>query len=292
MTRKPIAQLARKYTEYDMIMRHTDLPEFPEGRVRLLQAVLADLQELGGQAELYPLATSLVQLGLDTHDLVENEESGAKAQTKQMRARQMKVLAGDYFSGRFYHLLSQAGQIETVKRLSEAVCEVNRIKMSLYGKMKQMRVNAEEYVSYGSAIRGVLFMSFSHLMSGMYAKLWPELVERFSRCELLLQELLRLQRPDDLSGSWGVWHVLGEGSPEDRRALEERADDHGLLRQLMDKYGVADKLVALLRQSAGQLQAMLPKLPSDKLAAELSNLIEPFLHGPAWMPATAIKELG
>ncbi|WP_217592756.1 heptaprenyl diphosphate synthase component 1 [Cohnella sp. GbtcB17] len=292
MTRKPIAQLARKYTEYDMITRHTDLPEFPEGRVRLLQAVLADLQELGGQAELYPLATSLVQLGLDTHDLVENEESGAKAQTKQMRARQMKVLAGDYFSGRFYHLLSQAGQIETVKRLSEAVCEVNRIKMSLYGKMKQMRVNAEEYVSYGSAIRGVLFMSFSHLMSGMYAKLWPELVERFSRCELLLQELLRLQRPDDLSGSWGVWHVLGEGSPEDRRAIEERADDHGLLRQLMDKYGVADKLVALLRQSAGQLQAMLPKLPSDKLAAELSNLIEPFLHGPAWMPATAIKELG
>lgn len=292
MTRKPIAQLARKYTEYDMITRHTDLPEFPEGRVRLLQAVLADLQELGGQAELYPLATSLVQLGLDTHDLVENEESGAKAQTKQMRARQMKVLAGDYFSGRFYHLLSQAGQIETVKRLSEAVCEVNRIKMSLYSKMKQMRVNAEEYVSYGSAIRGVLFMSFSHLMSGMYAKLWPELVERFSRCELLLQELLRLQRPDDLSGSWGVWHVLGEGSPEDRRALEERADDHGLLRQLMDKYGVADKLVALLRQSAGQLQAMLPKLPSDKLAAELSNLIEPFLHGPAWVPAAAIKELG
>ncbi|SFB18306.1 heptaprenyl diphosphate synthase [Cohnella sp. OV330] len=292
MTRKPIAQLARKYTEYDMITRHTDLPEFPEGRVRLLQAVLADLQELGGQAELYPLATSLVQLGLDTHDLVENEESGAKAQTKQMRARQMKVLAGDYFSGRFYHLLSQAGQIETVKRLSEAVCEVNRIKMSLYGKMKQMRINAEEYVSYGSAIRGVLFMSFGHLMSGMYAKLWPELVERFSRCELLLQELLRLQRPDELSGSWGVWHVMGEGSAEDRRALEERADDHGLLRQLMDKYGVADKLVALLRQSAGQLQAMLPKLPSDKLAAELASLIEPFLHGPAWVPAAAIKELG
>ncbi|CAI6080898.1 heptaprenyl diphosphate synthase component 1 [Cohnella sp. JJ-181] len=292
MTRKPIAQMARKYTDYDMIAKHTDLPEFPEGRVRLLQAVLADQQGFGAQVELYPLATSLVQMGLDTHDLVENEESGAKAQTRQMRARQMKVLAGDYFSSRFYNLLSQAGQIETVKRLSEAVCEVNRIKVALYGKMKQMRLDAEEYVSHGSAIRGVLFMSFGHLMSGMHAKLWPELVERFSRCELLFQELLRLQRPDDLTGSWGVWHVLGEGSDEDRRALEESGDDLGLLRHLMAKYGVADKLAALLRQSAGQLQAMLPKLPSDRLAAELASLIEPFLHGPTWVPAAAIKELG
>jgi len=291
MTRKPIAQMARKYTEYDMISKHTDLPDFPEGRVRLLQAVLHDQPGFDAQAELYPLVTSLVQMGLDTHDLVDNEQ-GAKAQTRQMRARQMKVLAGDYFSSRFYNLLSQAGQIETVKRLSEAVCEVNRIKMSLYGKMKQMRLDAEEYVTHGSAIRGVLFMSFGHLMSGLYAKLWPELVERFARCELLLQELLRLQRPDKLSGSWGVWHVMGEGSDEDRRALEERQDDHGLLRHLMDKYGVADKLVAMLRQSAGQLQAMLPKLPSDKLASELQSLIEPFIHGPAMVPAAAIKELG
>lgn len=292
MTRKPIAQIARKYMDYDMISRHTDLPDFPEGRVRLLQVVLNDQQELGAQAELYPLVTSLVQMGLDTHDMVENETGGAKAETRQMRARQMKVLAGDYFSSRFYNLLAQAGQIEMIKRLSEAVCEANRIKVSLYGKMRQMRLDAEEYVKDSSAIRGVLFMSFGHLMNGLYAKLWPELIERFSRCELLLQELLRLERPEALSESWGVWHVLREGSDEDRQALEERLHDHGLLRQLMTKYGVADKLVALLLQSASQLQAMVPKLPSDKLARELQSLIEPFLRGPAMVPAAAIKELG
>ncbi|MEK0314128.1 heptaprenyl diphosphate synthase component 1 [Cohnella sp. 56] len=292
MTRKAIAHIARKYTDYDMITKHTDLPEFPEGRVRLLQSVLRDQQELGAQAELYPLVTSLVQMGLDTHDMVENAVGDTKAGTLQMRARQMKVLAGDYFSSRFYHLLSQAGQIETVKRLSEAVCEVNRIKVSLYGKMKQMRLDAEEYVNDSSAIRGVLFMSFGHLMTGLYAKLWPELVDQFSRCELFLLELLRLERPDRLSESWGVWHVLREGSDEDRRALEERRHDQGLLGQLMDKYGVADKLASLLRQSASRLQSMLPDLPSDKLAAELQSLIEPFLRGPAKMPAAAIKELG
>ena len=45
---------------------------------------------------------------------------------KAARSRQLKVLAGDYFSSRFYHLLAQAGQIEMIKQLSNAICEVNR----------------------------------------------------------------------------------------------------------------------------------------------------------------------
>ncbi|MCC3373512.1 heptaprenyl diphosphate synthase component 1 [Cohnella sp. REN36] len=292
MTRNRIAQMAQKYMEHDMIARHTDLPAFPDGRVRLLNAVLAHQPAAAPQRELFSLVTALVQMGLDTHDLVKNDVSGEKAGTIQMRARQLKVLAGDYFSGRFYHLLAQAGQIDMIRRLSEAVCDVNRIKIALYGKMKQMRLNAEEYLTHGAELRSGLFLSFGHLMGGLYSRLWPELLERFSRCEVLMQELMRLETPDRLNESWGVWHILQEGSEEDRKALAARAEDTGFVGHLMEKYAIADLLGGMLRQSAGQLQVLLQRLPSDKLAKELQALVEPFFKGTALVPAAAIKELG
>ena len=64
-----IPEIAKQYTEYDMIQIHTDLPDFPEFRTRLLFAFLNGNSKLSSSSELYTLATSLVQLGLDTHDI-------------------------------------------------------------------------------------------------------------------------------------------------------------------------------------------------------------------------------
>ena len=121
-----IPEIAKQYTEYDMIQTHTDLPDFPEFRTRLLFAFLNGNNKLSSSSELFTLATSLVQLGLDTHDLV--TVSNDVKEKKAARSRQLKVLAGDYFSSRFYQSLAQAGQIEMIKQLSNAICEVNRLK--------------------------------------------------------------------------------------------------------------------------------------------------------------------
>lgn len=292
MTRVRMNQLASKYLNHDMISLHTELPDFPEGRISLLYTVLSHQPDAASQKELLALVTSLVQMGLDTHDLVDNESENEKSGMIAMRAQQLKVLAGDYFSSRFYQLLSQAGQIDTIRRMSEAVCEINRIKMSFYAKMKQMKLNAEEYLHFGAELKSGLFLSFTGFMSGLYERLWPEVVERFSRCEVLLQELKKVQSVSSLNGSWGVWHILHEGTEEDRRALWERHEDHGFVQSLLDKYEIAEKLSVLLGQSTGQLQLLLQRLQSDKLLRELQPLIEPFLQATGPGRATVLKELG
>lgn len=292
MTRYRIGQLAHKYMDYDMITQHTDLPEFPDGRIRLLHAVLGQQPAVAGYKELFSLVTSLVQMGLDTHDLVENDAPGNKTGTIGMRAQQLKVLAGDYFSSRFYHLLSQAGHIDAIRRLSESICELNRIKMNGYAKMKQLQWSAEEYLRYGAEIKSGLFLSFTAFMNGLYERLWPELVERFCRCEVLLQELKTAERADKLAGSWVFWHVMHEGSEDDRRNLAANREDNGLLRHLIEKYGVIEKLGSQLRQSALQLRELVGRIPSDKLMRELNSLTEPFLVVAGPQPATALKELG
>jgi heptaprenyl diphosphate synthase len=291
MTRARIAQMAQKYINHDMISLHTDLPEFPEGRVSLLYNVLSQQPAAAAHKELLSLVTSLVQMGLDTHEMVDNEPLGKNGMIA-MRAQQLKVLAGDYFSSRFYHLLSQAGQVDMIRRLSEAVCDINRIKMSLYAKMSHMKLGAEEYLRYGAELKSGLFLSFGGLMTGLYERLWPELVDRFSRCEVLLTELKRVEKTSSLDGSWGMWHILQEGSEEDRRAMRERREDSGLITALLDKYDIADKLCNLLRQSTQQLQGVMQRLQSDKLLRELQPLVEPFVQAAAAQRATALKELG
>lgn len=293
MTRYRVGQLAHKYMNYDMISKHTDLPEYPDSRIRMLHAVLSYQPAVAGHRELFSLVTSLVQMGLDTHDLVECRPQGGKGGLLATRAQQLKVLAGDYFSSRFYSLLSQAGQIDVVRRLSEAVCELNRTKMSGHAKMKQLAWNPEEHLQYGAQIKSGLFLSFTGLMHGLYERLWPELVARFCRCEVLLQELTAVQRAEKLAGSWGFWHVIHEGSEEDRRTLPDLRHDVAHLRRMMDKYFVTEKLSELLRQSAQQLREFIHRIPSEKLMNELQTLIEPFFAASGPEPAAAaLKELG
>jgi len=292
MNRLRITQMANKYMNHEMISLHTELPEFPDGRISLLYTVLSHQPGAVPHKDLLSIVTSLVQMGLDTHDMVENETNPTQKGMLSMRAQQLKVLAGDYFSSRFYHLLSQAGQIETIRHLSEAVCNINRAKMSLYGKMKQMKLNAEEYIHYGAELKSGLFLSFAGFMSGLYERLWPELVERFSRCEVLLQELRKIDEKTSLDSSWGVWHILHEGTEEDRRILADRREDPNLIVSMLNKYDIAEKLGGLLRQSTGQLQTLLQKLQSDKLLRELQPLLEPFLQATGQQRATALKELG
>lgn len=288
-----IVQMARKYTDYDMIALHTELPEFPDGRVRLLYVMLTHQPDppLAAERDVLVLCTSLVQMGLDTHDLVDHDEDGKPADAGAMLARQLRVLAGDYFSSRFYHLMAQAGQIGMVRRLGETICELNRLKMILYTKMKQLGLSAEEYVQLGSEIRAGLFVTFSSLMGGWAGRIWPEMVRLFSRCELLLAELRRLRRAERLCGGWGFWHVLQTGSEEDRRRLSLQPED-GVIRQCLDKYAAADTLAGLLRQSAELLLGLLERLPSDKLAGELRPLFEPFLAEAGVSQASLARELG
>lgn len=204
-----IAEMASKYTQYDMIQKYTKLPAFPEHRVSLLFHFLnSGAVRVKPFSELFSLVTALVQVGLDTHDLVDNDASQAAAGGN--RQRQLSILAGDYLSSRFYQLLAKAGQIDTIRRLSEAICEVNKLKMNAYTKMKTLALSAEEYLQGTVAIRTCLFLPFTHMMEGLYRTIWPELLEHLAACEVIDEELHREEPHTE--GSWAYWFLREHGT--------------------------------------------------------------------------------
>lgn len=269
-----ITEMAHKYVGYDMITNHTALPEYPVARVRLLYMFL-NLRANGkvGAHETSALAAFLVQLGLDTHDMID-VDSTCKAE-QSMRSRQLKVLAGDYFSSLFYELLSKAGQIELVSSMSSAICEVNRLKVGLYSRLKKL-LPAEEYLKECTYIKMGLFQSFSHLLDKSLQNLWRLLLAELSRCEVVLGEMKASSMLPEERQGYAYLRIMETGTLEDKEVLLRRKVDKREWSSLLAKYDVNEQLVHKLHQSIERVQSLILELKGDKEQSELNAIVEPF----------------
>lgn len=270
MAKYRIPAIVSTYMNHDMIQAHTELPPLAEPRLRLLYAVLNDGGASQGHSELYTAAVSLVQVGMDTHDLIDTDSR--RRSEKEMRSRQLKVLAGDYFSSRFYQILAQAGQTEMITRLSEAVCEVNRMKVNLYTRMRNMKLAADDYLGYAVQLKCELFSHFGDKLQGSIARLWPDLLGGITRCEVALDELERCGDAGRFERSWAYWHVLQFGNEEERHTLADGAMDPDYIHALVDKYEIRKQLGDKLGSGLQGFRAAAAKLESDKLIQELSKI--------------------
>lgn len=106
-------------------------PVLSEDKLFMLTSILnnADLPDY--KKENYIVSTMLVQMALDTHDLVPKTDDSEQSNTEKV-TKQLSVLAGDYYSGLYYLLLSEIEDIEMVHILATAIKEINEYKMQLY----------------------------------------------------------------------------------------------------------------------------------------------------------------
>jgi heptaprenyl diphosphate synthase len=271
-----IADATKRYTDYDMIREHIELPDFPNFRTRLLYTFLHKSPASLAVSELYVIVVSLAQMGLDTHDLV--SETNDRKEKKEARSRQLKVLAGDYFSSRFYHLLAQAGQVEMTRHLASAICEVNRLKMNLYTRMRQWKMTADEYMQTSVSIKMQLYLAFSRVLEGLKPNSWHDMLHGYTRCEVLLDELRRIERDHDFRSGWAFWHLLQVGTKEERKQLQNADTDPGKLRTLLHKYNVKATLFAMLESQFKLLSDKIRQFDSEKLVNELYEIGEPFMR--------------
>lgn len=269
-----IPEIARQYTHYDMIVNHTDLPDFPEYRTRLLYAFLAHEGANQHSSELFSLVASLLQLGMDTHDQV--PVSNSIKEKTAARKRQLQVLAGDYFSALYYQLLSDTEHIELIRLLSASICEINRLKMSFYTRMKNGQMPEKDYIGYKIRMKKQLFLVFTEVLGDSHQQVWPEILELMTRCEVLLEEIWRLDSVDLFHESWGYWHIWNNSSKENRRNLQNRNWDQSKLRSLEQEYSLTANLYQQLEEAWKALVSMANLQLPEKLAGELLQIGEPF----------------
>lgn len=270
-----IPQLAKTYTDYDMIRRHTELPPLSDARGSLLYIFLNHGSVRRPQAELFALVTALVQLALDTHESIEIQ-SGPQEE-ESMRSRQLKVLAGDYFSSWFYRLLAGSGEVGIIGTLSAAIANFNVLKAQMYSKARELLFTAETYMQAAVQLNMSLFLSFTPLIDDPLVEPWRHLLYDFSCCEAVAQELKRGETPAGALDGYSYWHMLEAGSDEEKRQLRERKLEQKEWKKLKMKYKCDSILTDKLHRTIDSIQGTLQELKDDNLNRELRTAFDRFL---------------
>ncbi|WP_174613607.1 heptaprenyl diphosphate synthase component 1 [Virgibacillus ihumii] len=149
-----LRSLIHEKMQHTYIESYVDIPEINDDKLFLLKAILDDTDLTGLQKENYITTTMLVQMALDTHDLVPQTNNYVQTDSER-KNKQLSVLAGDYYSGLYYLILSSIEEIELVHMLAAAIKEINECKMQLYYNKAD---SLHEFLTINNKIDSLLIM--------------------------------------------------------------------------------------------------------------------------------------
>ncbi|MBB6452202.1 heptaprenyl diphosphate synthase [Salirhabdus euzebyi] len=120
-----------QYADNSFLKQYLDKPFVAEDKILFLKTILEHAEVDEEKKETYILATMLMQMALDTHDLVSISRSSA-TNNHHNKKKQLNILVGDLFSGLFYELLANIKDVQVINILAGSVKEVNEHKMIIY----------------------------------------------------------------------------------------------------------------------------------------------------------------
>ncbi|MFA1820707.1 heptaprenyl diphosphate synthase component 1 [Virgibacillus oceani] len=165
--------------KHTYLNKHLPKPVIDDEKIILLSAIIDNRPMSSFHKERYIVTTMLVQAALDTHDTVPVSNNKENKETKV--SRQLKVLAGDYFSGLYYLLLSEIEDISFTHHLASAIKEINEYKMKLY--YKEMN-SFEDYIYIKNKIESLLVSRVADFLG-------EETIKLISEDWILIHQLLK-----------------------------------------------------------------------------------------------------
>lgn len=111
--------------QQNTLQKYTGIPVVDEERLFFTLLPLLNGEDWNQSVQISSVAVSLIFSALAAHDLVREENATSKAQ-------QLQVLAGDYYSGRYYQLLAKEDKIDLIQQLSNGVSIITEHKSRFY----------------------------------------------------------------------------------------------------------------------------------------------------------------
>jgi heptaprenyl diphosphate synthase len=179
----------RVYHPY--LLKYIETPIIDDDKLLILVSMLERLKFSSNEIQTYALTTMLIQIALDTHEHISNEDVDEKS-------RQLTVLAGDYYSGLYYKLLAQAEDIGLIKELSKGIKEVNQHKIMIYQKET---IGIDQIMLSIKKIESALFNKYSGYFQ---VDIWNDFIENF----LFIKRLMREKREFIENGESFLFNAL------------------------------------------------------------------------------------
>jgi heptaprenyl diphosphate synthase len=160
------------------MFQYINTPILDEDKLLLLISILDQCKLSNKELENYAITTMLLQVALDTHELVTN----TSANNEVLKQRQLTVLAGVYYSGLYYKLLAECSDVHAIRMLAQAIKTINDKKIIVYQKdISEIDI----LMNNVKVIESSLINQFSD-----YFRLngWPAIVENFLFIKRLSRE--------------------------------------------------------------------------------------------------------
>lgn len=157
-------------------------PNVDEDKLIFIASLIDSRSSLStNEKERFIITSMLIQIALDTHELVPidfDDEMSKDIKTQN----QLRVLAGDYYSGHYYLLLAEMNEIELIQVFASAIKEINENKMKLY---YLENATLEESIAIINRIDVLLFLAVSEYLQD---ETLNELVSEWLLINRLIQE--------------------------------------------------------------------------------------------------------
>lgn len=135
---------------HPFLAKYIEKPVVDEDKLLLLYTLFQEADVQKNAINEYCMTAMLVQIALDTHDLVGNVKC---KENTEFIGRQLTVLAGDYFSGLYYTILANLHDVKMIRIFADAIKEINEHKIRLY----QSEHSFPDMIYSLSKIEGALF---------------------------------------------------------------------------------------------------------------------------------------
>ncbi|SDN01160.1 heptaprenyl diphosphate synthase [Psychrobacillus sp. OK028] len=116
-----------KQVQQKTLLKYTGAPVIDEERLFFTLLPLLNGEEWEDSQSKSAIAVTLIFSALAAHDLVKESSATTKAQ-------QLQVLAGDYYSGKYYQLLASDKQLDLIQQLSEGIAAISENKTRFYDR--------------------------------------------------------------------------------------------------------------------------------------------------------------
>jgi heptaprenyl diphosphate synthase len=189
-----IADHVKRQAENEFVLQYVDTPPIPQLRMQVLFLFLVDVKVPIQQIKQYVVPTILVQIGLDCHEKISAENIQTE---REILTRQLSVLAGDYFSTKYYYLLSMIEDIRLIREIAYSIREINEAKSQIY---RQGNLDAELYLDLINTSDSSLYTRFiGHFQAKQYSQ-WLGIMNALILVERLSDELLDYRWNNNVKG--------------------------------------------------------------------------------------------
>lgn len=172
---------------YTFLDRYMIRPEISTYKLKLLQLLIQEMPISKKIQEKYIIATTFVQISLDIHERIPNNEYD-EVKSKKL-AKQLSVLGGDYYSSLHYVLLSEIGDIDFIQMMATTIKEINVTKMNAYYQHDQ---TIEDHLHLIQKIQAQIFVSIA-IYLGITNHTTIRIIEQLILYEVLINEMERFK---------------------------------------------------------------------------------------------------